>query len=51
MSKQERADVMDVVKKLPDEQKQFLLGYAAGVSASAKADVKDKEATDEKRHS
>ena len=49
MSKEERADVMDVVKKLPDDQKQFLLGYAAGVSASAKAEEK-KDATTENGH-
>ena len=49
MSKEERADVMDVVKKLPDDQKQFLLGYAAGVSASVKAEEK-KDTTTENGH-
>lgn len=34
MSEKERADIMDALKKLPETDKQFMLGYAAGRSAS-----------------
>lgn len=34
MSDKERADIMDALKELPEADKQFMLGYAAGRSAS-----------------
>ena len=34
MSEQERGDIMEALKELPEKDKQFVLGYAAGVSAS-----------------
>lgn len=34
MSEKERADIMDALKELPEADKQFMLGYAAGRSAS-----------------
>lgn len=37
MSEKERGDIMEALKELPEKDKQFVLGYAAGVSASAKA--------------
>ena len=36
MCKEERCDVMEAFKDLPDDKKQFMLGYAAGISASTK---------------
>lgn len=36
MSKQERADIVDALNGLPNDQLQFILGYAAGLTASAK---------------
>lgn len=36
MSEQERGDIMEALKGLPEKDKQFVLGYAAGVSASIK---------------
>lgn len=38
MSEKERGDIMDALKTLPEKDKQFVLGYAAGVSASTKPD-------------
>ena len=44
MSEKERGDIMEALKDLPEKDKQFVLGYAAGVSASAEKDGgKDKE--------
>lgn len=34
MSEKERGDIMEALKELPEKDKQFVLGYAAGVSAS-----------------
>lgn len=34
MSEKERGDIMEALKDLPEKDKQFVLGYAAGVSAS-----------------
>ena len=34
MSEKERADIIDALKELPEADKQFMLGYAAGRSAS-----------------
>lgn len=36
MSEQDRGDIMEALKGLPEKDKQFVLGYAAGVSASIK---------------
>ena len=36
MSKEERADIVEALNNLPDDAKQFVLGYAAGVSATTK---------------
>ena len=36
MSKQERAEIIDALNSLPNDQLQFVLGYAAGLNASAK---------------
>lgn len=51
MSDRERGDIMDALKELPEADKQFMLGYAAGRSASAeepaqKAESDQKEPTD-----
>ncbi len=35
MSEQERGQIMEALKDLPEEKKQFLLGYAAGVVAKS----------------
>lgn len=35
VSEKERGDIMEALKNLPEKDKQFVLGYAAGVSASA----------------
>ena len=34
VSDRERGDIMDALKELPEADKQFMLGYAAGRSAS-----------------
>ena len=34
MNDRERGDIMDALKDLPEADKQFMLGYAAGRSAS-----------------
>lgn len=46
MSEKERADIMDALKELPEADKQFMLGYAAGRSASQpeQAEKKKEEA-------
>lgn len=36
MSDKERGDIMEALKSLSEKDKQFVLGYAAGVSASDK---------------
>lgn len=38
MSEKDRGDIMEALKGLPEKDKQFVLGYAAGVSASIKPD-------------
>lgn len=40
MSEQERGDIMEALKELPEKDKQFVLGYAAGISASSGKDEK-----------
>lgn len=47
VSDKERADIVEAVNNLPDDQKQFVLGYVAGVSAAAKP-VEDPKPTDSK---
>lgn len=42
MSDKEKAEILEQVKDLNAEQKQFILGYAAGV-VSAKAESKSKD--------
>lgn len=34
MSIQERADIVDALNSLPNDQLQFILGYAAGLGAA-----------------
>lgn len=36
MCKEERADIVEALNGLPDDKLQFVLGYAAGVTASTK---------------
>ena len=52
MSEKERADIMDALKDLPEADKQFMLGYAAGRSAAqAEEPAKnEKEAQQDGRH-
>ena len=38
MSEKERGDIMQALKELPESDKQFMLGYAAGRSASKPAE-------------
>lgn len=47
MSEKERADIMDALKELPEADKQFMLGYAAGRSAS-RPEQEKKASADEK---
>ena len=42
MSIQERADIVNVLNSLPNDQLQFILGYAAGLNASV-TPVKEKD--------
>lgn len=51
VSDRERGEIMDALKDLPEADKQFMLGYAAGRSASveepaAEAESDQKEKTD-----
>lgn len=41
MSDRERGDIMDALKDLPEADKQFMLGYAAGRSASIEEPVEE----------
>lgn len=43
MSEKERADIMDALKELPEADKQFMLGYAAGRSASQADQAENQE--------
>lgn len=45
MSDRERGDIMEALKDLPEADKQFMLGYAAGRAAAepAKAEKTDNE--------
>lgn len=43
MSDRERGDIMDALKDLPEADKQFMLGYAAGRSASVEEPVPEAE--------
>lgn len=52
MSEQERGSIMDALKTLPEADKQFMLGYAAGRSASSpqeESDAKMPQADQEER--
>ena len=44
MSEKEKIEIMEALAVLPEEKKQFVLGYAAGVSAKSepKGDEKPK---------
>ena len=45
MSDTERKDIIDAMKELPEADKQFMLGYAAGRAASHQEQAdKDQEA-------
>lgn len=44
MSDTERKDIIDAMKELPEADKQFMLGYAAGRAASVKAETQAEEA-------
>lgn len=46
MSEQERGSIMDALKSLPEADKQFMLGYAAGRSASSRQDDTDDKKPD-----
>ena len=46
MSEQKISQAMEALKELPDEDKQFMLGYAAGLTA--KQPEKDAESKDDK---
>lgn len=46
MSEQKISQAMEALKELPDEDKQFMLGYAAGLTA--KQQEKEAESKDDK---
>ena len=48
MSDKERGEIMEALKELPEDKKQFLLGYAAGVVAKSGDQDKPSE-KDEKK--
>lgn len=48
MSEKERGEILEALVGLPEEKKQFLLGYAAGVVAKA-ADSEKKDEPDGKK--
>lgn len=43
VSDRERGDIMDALKELPEADKQFMLGYAAGRSASVEETAPEAE--------
>ena len=47
MSIQERADIVDALNSLPNDQLQFILGYAAGLNANqgSKSDPPEEKAS------
>ena len=47
MSEKEKAEIMEALNGLPEEKKQFVLGYAAGVAA--KTEPKDEKADPKER--
>ena len=46
MSDQERADIIAALNSLPEDARQFMLGYAAGRCASDRDESKDEEKAD-----
>ena len=48
MSEKDRGKIMEALKDLPEDKKQFMLGYAAGVVANSGDQDKPSE-KDEKR--
>lgn len=51
MSEKDRARIMELLKALPEEKKQFILGYTAGVVAKSADDghKRDGSKTEESR--
>lgn len=45
MSELERESIIDALKELPETDKQFMLGYAAGRSASVNEEQSSSEST------
>lgn len=46
MSEKDKAEIMKALSGLPEEKKQFVLGYAAGVAAKTEPDGKTDEHKD-----
>ena len=46
MSEKDKAEIMEALSSLPDDQKLFMLGYVAGVTAKAEAEAKGDEKHD-----
>lgn len=38
MSEKDKAQIMEALSDLPEEKKQFVLGYAAGIAAKSETD-------------
>ena len=43
MSQKEKLEILERVKELPEPDKQFVLGYAAGITAKSQADETEKK--------
>jgi hypothetical protein len=52
VSEKDKAQIMAALSDLPEEKKQFVLGYAAGIAAKSdeKAEPKKENGMEEKHH-
>lgn len=49
MSQKEKLEILEQVKNLPEKDKQFVLGYAAGITAKSQQEENKEEITAERR--
>lgn len=47
MSEKDKAEIMEALKTLPEDKKQFVLGYAAGIAAKSEPTTKEGEKKNE----
>ncbi len=47
MSQKEKMEILERVKNLPENDKQFVLGYAAGITAKSQQDAEEVDEHDD----